>query len=290
MFKEFFSLFNPKKLPIINKTFWRGFGHTLIASAIFTLCVLLFGAYSVYQEFGTTSPSALLSTAGQRILSDYPEDLTLSVSSDGTLTKNIPGPIQFWKMSDPKTAGHEYEYVVVIDDKPAILENYQASHAFIYIGPDGMISRDNAQAGELKILSFKEIMAEDLAITATSSTLASSTSITKHDVVSGINQFVPVASKMIVWMIVAAALLLPLVLTVSHLLWTVAVTLIVLVIMKALKKETDYNMSYLTALYAGVPAVLLGSILSIFITVPLLQSILTVLFVLMGYYSVNKVN
>ena len=288
MFKEFLSLFNPKKLPIINKTFWKGVAYTLLATLLVVLVWIITAYFSLSASFGDLSPTTILQSAEQKILAEYPDGLQLSMSHDGLLTKNIPGPIGFWKDPESKDQLGSYDYAVVFDDKPATVANYKSSGAFVYVGTDGVVTQDNNKQS-LRTFLFQEMLSQASAENPEVSKFTGA-SLSKQDVESLMNEAIPYIANIILVGILIMILILPFILTISHLVWTVAVALIVLVIMKALKKETDYNMSYLTALYAGVPAVLLGSILSIFITVPFLQSILTVLFVLIGYYSVNKVN
>lgn len=289
MFKELFSLFNPKNLPIINKTFWRGVLYTFFV-IIVTVLVWVITAYFSLVSAGSSdfSLTTNLQSVEQKLLAEYPDNLEFAMSAEGVLTKNIAGPVGFWKNTENNTKSDTYAYAVVFDDKPATVENYKASNAFVFVGTDGVVMQDSNQRS-LRTFLFQDILKEGEVNTSEVAGFAGAT-LNKQKIETLMSQSIPYVVNIIIISIVAILVLLPFILTITHLVWTVFLSLVVLLIMKLLKKEVDYNTSYLITLYAGVSAILLGSVLAVLLGLPLAQTSITLLFILIGYYSINKIN
>lgn len=285
MFKEFTSLFNPKNLPTINKTFWRGTFHVFLACAMFVIFSVGPIFFSLQKEFGTVSPAGTINKFADSFLSTYPENLVLSLSKDGEFTKNIPGPIVLGTIPTPADKESGYTNFLVLDDSvSASVENLQNSKAILLVAKDGLIGA-NDENGRIQALSFKELLSQQ---TAEEASNFKGLDLDKSKLVELKNNSIPVILSFMWIILIASILVMLLIFPIVHVIWTVVVALVVLAIFAFTKRKIHFEESYLIALYASVPAIIVGSVAAMFVNISLVQTILTVIWVILGYFVFNK--
>jgi hypothetical protein len=277
MIKEFFSLFYLPNLLKVNKNFWRGLVHTIIAIFVVLLGWILAGLVFIQMTFGTVSPTTLMNSFTNRVLAEYPQDLVINISKEGVASKNIPGPVYIWKLPENIVGYERFTHFLVVDDNSATLENYEKLSAITFLGTDGFVVKKND--GRSEVVSLKDIVSG-----SDESENFNGISFGKEDLQKGIFQIIPIISTTIAWALAAIFLLSPIFFAAAHVLWTIVPAVILYVIFKILKKEKDFNESYLLALYAGVPAIVVGSLLSFLIPIPFSQTIIMLLLVWAGFY------
>lgn len=285
MFKEFLSLFNPKNLPTVDKTFWRGAFYVFLACVIFVIFSIGSIFFVLQKEFGTISPAGSINKFADDLVSSYPEGLVLNLSRDGEFTKNIPGPIALGTI--PKSPNEESDIanLIVLDDSvSASVESLQNSKAFLLVAKDGLIGVSD-ENGRIQGFSFKEILSEQ---TAEEASNFKGLDLDKSKLVELKNDFVPVILSFIWIILIAGIFIMLLILPIVHIIWTLLVAIIVLAIFAFTQRKMQFEESYLTALYASVPAIVASSMVAIFVSMPLSQTILTVVWVALGYFVFNK--
>jgi hypothetical protein len=276
------NLFNLKTLLIQPKTLGRGLLYTFLSCLLVSIVSLLF----VLSNFGFAGVSNITQKAKDLISKEYPDSLVVTMSDKGELSKNIAGPIyMFDSLLDDKEKSIEarnkmnIEHIVTFDDSKEAdmseLTNYKTA---VFVGKNGLIGKQ--RSGEIKAFDFNTITKDEN---------FKGFSVNKTELMSWVDIAAPFIKWGIVLFALATLLLAPIFLSAMHLVWSVILAVIIMLILK-LKGKYTYEESFLITLYAGVPAILVGSLLSLFINVTAMQSILTIVFVLSAIYLTKNNN
>lgn len=260
---KFFDSFWKKSFYTEGKatSFWGAFGKVTLVSFVLSIAY----AIGFYVTFGIHIPSYIYSY-GVQALSGYPSGLVVTIDHE-KMTKNIEGAMYLYPIPEGKVGKVRMEevlpeYLIAINDKESVsLEAYHRSNALILLGKDGIVTQGNR---EVQIMSYKDALHTDDSFVITKDTVVG--------MVSAVNMYAPSLPWLIfVGIIILFSIFAPL----GYLLITLFNGLVVMLFgKKILKKEATYGESYVYAMYALAPVIIITSILSV---PPLIQNLVNVI-------------
>lgn len=257
-------------------SFWKAFWKVILVTFVVSV------AYSIifYVTVGKKIPSFLYTYSGQA-LDGFPQDLVITIK-DGELTKNIPGKLQLYPIpSEAKnlvTNGTVLPaYMITIDDGVVSFDAYKNADSFVLLAKDGVAVEEEEG---VKISSYEGMEKHSKEFV-----------FSKDDIQKGvtfINQYAEIIPGLsIAFIIIFLTVFSPL----FYLLMTLFYGLVVMLLSKWLTgREGTFTESYILALYALAPVILVSTILhnipyikNIVVYIPLLTMILIVAFLVLMY-------
>ncbi len=228
-------------------SFWKAFWKIVLV--VFLLSV----AYAVmfYVTIGKKIPTYIQKYSAQA-LDGYPSDLVVTIK-DGKLSKNIPGTLHLYPLPEDFSKKSNEEalptYVVTINDKESVsLESYKKADSLVLLANDGMVSR--GEKG-IEIRPYSDMSQSAKEFTFDKSVIVA--------VVDKVHEYEPRISWIIVsCMVIFVTLFAPSGFLIATLLYGLVVMWLSMWIMK---KKATYTESYIIALYALAPVVLISTLL-----------------------------
>ncbi len=252
-------------------SFWGAFWKVVLV--IFLMSVVASALF--YVTFGKNIPS-YLDTYSKEVLNGYPTGLEIKIKN-GELSKNIPGELNLYPIKENTRGlleeGSSFEHVVTINDKESVsLGLYQKAKSLIVLAKDGVVTKDDRG---IKIVPYTNILAKEEDFSFTKNMIVTA--------VDGVNQY----GEVIPWVIMAllvffVSIFLPL----GYLFATLISGLIVMWLsMWIVGKKTGFSESYILALYALAPMIIVNTALhgipyigNVVDVIPFSLVILTVMF------------
>jgi hypothetical protein len=255
-------------------SFWGSVGKLLFATSV----VGVVAAITMYVHFFKTVPDLVDSfiTKGQ---AGYPQNLVITISKDGVLSKNQPGLITLYPLEGIKakpqsanTSGPTY-LLAINDTAQASLESLRQADAVLLLAHDGTVYIGDHN--DVRITPYDRVITNGEALTFSSSTAAT--------IAEGIREYMPyMVPLFFVVVIISCAIGL----FFWYLLYGLLIGLIVMALSKSvLKHRMDFSTSYVLTLYALAPVSVVAALLyntpgvtTILSVIPFSDLILVVLF------------